>query len=284
MIKGYGFGFLYVFLVAASTIWLNSLGQGITIPILLFYTSLTSILIFNLVNINRFKQNHALILSSKKNWLYMSICLIFVWYFTYYATIHSSAEFFIATAFLTAAFISSGLAKKYFKTLACVFSLGLVYFYSSIDSPITLGTAMLAGAATYAYYRSSYQFSQETKMSALAILSIRFYLVLLFAVLYIVASGELIHLKISIDEIAVIVLFALVNMVMPAYLSQTSLHAIGVSKFTFLNTLIPALTFFLDAIFNHTWHIQMLVACLCATLTLNVDQWGRAFSARQQRQ
>jgi hypothetical protein len=121
-------------------------------------------------------------------------------------------------------------------------------------------------------------------MSAVAILSIRFYFVLVFAMVYILASGEFIQLKISINEAAIVILFALVNMVLPAFLSQTSLHAIGVSKFTFLNTLIPALTFALDAVFNHVLHVEMLIACLCATLALNVDQLGKVFNALRQRQ
>jgi hypothetical protein len=149
---------------------------------------------------------------------------------------------------------------------------------------MTLAASVIAGAATYAYYLSSYQFSQQTKMSAVAILSIRFYFVLAFSVIYIFASGEFIQLKISIEEGFVVILFSFVNMVMPAFLSQTSLHLIGVSKFTFLNTLIPALTFALYAIFNNVLHVEMLIACLCATLALNVDQFGKILNVLRRRQ
>lgn len=283
MLMGYAFGFMNVFLVAISTICLNRFGQGIALPILLLYTSLTSILIFNLINIKQFKRSHTLILSARRNWLHMSVCLVFVWVFSYYATIHGSPEFFIATAFLTAAFFTGCVEKKPLKAAACLSSLGLVYAYSDNHSLKTLAAGMIAGAAMYAYYRSSYQFSQKTHMSAIAILSIRFYLVPVFAILFIIATGDLPQLRISFSEMTVILGFALINMILPAFLSQTSLQAIGVSQFTFLNTLIPALTLALDATFKHVLHVEMLVACLCATLALNIDQLAKVVGVLRQR-
>lgn len=278
MIKGYIFGFIYIALVASSTIWLTSLGRDNLIPILLFYTSLSSIIIFNIISFTNIKKNHHSISQSMKNWGYMSVSLVLIWYFTYYSTTHSSAEFFIATAFLTTAFVAATFEKKLLKACAGVSSLTLTYFYSQHAAPIPLLTAVLAGIAGYIYYRTSYQFSKDTNMDVLSILSIRFYFVLIFAMIFIISSGNIAQLKITGTQAFIFIIFSLVNMIIPAFFSQSCLHSIGVARFTFLNTLIPTITFLLQAVFNGVWHSGMLIACLCATLTLNMDHLSKVFS------
>lgn len=284
MIKGYIFGFLYIALVASSTIWLRSLGKDNLIPILLFYTSLSSIIIFNIVSLKNIKKNHSSISRSMKNWVYMSCSLVLIWYFTYYSTTHSSAEFFIATAFLTTPLIAATIGKNIIKICACILSLSLTYFYSQDAALIPLFTAMLAGAAGYTYYKTSYQFSIDTNMDVLAILSIRFYFVLVFAMIYIISSGNVMQLKITASQAFIFLIFSLVNMIIPAFFSQTCLHSIGVAKFTFLNTLIPTLTFILQAMVNGVWHTGMLIACLCATVTLNLDHVSKLFAISRKKQ
>lgn len=284
MIKGYIFGFIYIALVASSTIWLRSLGRDNLIPILLFYTSLSSIIIFNTVNFKNIKKNHRSIPQSMQNWVYMSVSLVLIWYFTYYSTTHSSAEFFIATAFLTTAFIAATFEKKFLKAFAGIISLSLTYFYSHHAAPIPFLTAMLAGVAGYTYYKTSYQFSKDTDMNVLAILSIRFYFVLIFAIIFIISSGNIAQLKITGTQAFIFLIFSMVNMIIPAFFSQSCLHSIGVVRFTFLNTLIPTLTFFLQALVNGVWNSGMLIACVCATMTLNMDNLSQVFPKYRKKQ
>ncbi len=200
----------------------------------------------------------------------MSASVLLIWFLTYYSSIKSTAGFHISIFFLTTALLSSFSESKKLNILACSFS--IIIFYISPSSNITvLFSSMAAGLAGFIYYRTSYTFSEETEASVLAVLSVRFYLFFIAIALYLFYTGETAHLTVSLKESGILILLGLMNMVIPVFLSQKSLQMIGVNQFTFLTTLIPTVTFFLDVIFGQVWQSSILVACLCTTITLNFD-------------
>lgn len=222
ILMGFIYGVAYIIIVAASAIWLNGLGQNVPICIILLYTSLVAVVLFNLFDVRNLTDNYKKIIRARSNWLSMSLSLVPLWYFTYYATIHGSAEFYVAIFFLTTCFIAVFKEKNIIKMMTCLISISLIYYFSKDTTLFALFSALFAGTAGYIYYLSSLRFSQKTKASALAVLSIRFYFVLVFALIYIVISGNIQHLEISTEEAFVLVIFSIVNTVIPPFLSWQS--------------------------------------------------------------
>lgn len=273
--KGYFYGISYIISVAASTIWLNTLGRDLPLIVMLFYTSIFSILIINIINFGNIKTCHRIILEDKLNWLGMSVALIFVWYFTYYSTIHSSAEFYISIVFLVTALLSSLSSKNYYKLIACLISIGSCYLLISSANIKALLAAVVAGFATFTYYKFSFRFSQKNVISPIGVLSIRFYLVLLMIGVLSFISGDILQFRLSIQQILTLLLLSTVNMVFPMIFCQSSFQKIGVEQFAFLTSFIPALTFLIEFIIQGQVNLSLLILCLILTITLNSENLRR---------
>ncbi len=272
LLTGYLLGIGYTCSLSASTIWLNQLGKNFPLTIMLFYSALISTILINAINYKQIITCHKTIFKDKGNWFLMSLSMVFVWYFAYYSTIYSSAEFYISIVFLVTAFLSSISIKNYFKAAACLVSLTLCYHLIVSANIPALLAAIVAGIATYVYYKLSYQFSEKNKITAIGILSIRFYFVLIIVGLMALFQDDIITYSLSAEQLAILTLLSIVNMVIPMILSQSSFQKIGVSRFTFLTSLIPALTFTIEFILQREVSVNLIFLCIVLTLTLNADK------------
>lgn len=55
-------------------------------------------------------------------------------------------------------------------------------------------------------------------------------------------------------------------------MSQTCLQWVGVTLFTFMNSLIPVLAFVMQSLVSGQWQTGMLIAVTLTTLMLNYDR------------
>ena len=277
--KGYLQAVLYILVIAASTTWVDHLGDNISIPLLLLGVSVVAMLFFNIVRYKNFVQNHKTIKQSPVLWLVMTTSMLLVWWLTYYSVIHASAGILIAIFFLWQG-ICASIAKQHW--LAASLSLLVwiaIYYLSPKLTPITFATSTLAGIFTYAYYRASLAYTARHKMAALDILAIRFYPLILFssvyAFFYMQQSTALYINSNPLTIVATLIALGFLNMIMPNICSQSSVQNIGAENFSFVVTLTPLLTFLLQGFFLSTWSWKLLLACLLTSAILNITMLSR---------
>jgi len=145
-----------------------------------------------------------------------------------------------------------------------------VYFLSA--APLTvLATSAAAGVSIYAYFSSSLHFSRSAGLGPISVVAMRCYLLFGCATGYLIGTSSQGSLIVSQEVAWQLAFLVLANMVIPSFLSQTCLHLVGVHSFTFMNSVIPVLTFGLQASLNSAWQPGVLMAALAATLALNYE-------------
>ncbi|MBK2124222.1 hypothetical protein [Fangia hongkongensis] len=273
--KGYIQAFLYIFVISFSTVWVSHLGDNISIPLLLFGVSIVAMLFFNLIRLRYIIKNHQTIVKSPFLWLSMTISMLLVWWCSYYTAVHASASFSLAILFLWQAIVAAIVKKRRFVVSLSLVIWFLIYWLAPDATPLTLVTATLSGIMAYLYYYGSLAYAKRHDMTALDILTIRFYPICLFSLIYIVID---VHRKVALytnstiqQVVMVLLLLGLINMVLPNFCSQNSVQNIGAEQFSFITTFIPPFTFLIQGVFLGTWSISLLVACILTSIILNID-------------
>ena len=284
---GYSQAILYVLIIATSTIWVGSLGDHISIGLLLLGASLVAILFFNMIRYKHFIHNHKTITQTPILWLLMTISLLLIWWLTYYSAIHSSASFVIATVFLLQATCAAAIKKHIISVVLSLLVWISIYYLAPNSTPITFVTASLTGILMYIYYRLSLAYAIKYKMKALDILAIRFYPLLLFSLIYILFEAQQ-HLPLytgsNLQEIIIVlIILGFLNMVIPNFFSHSSILNIGAEKFSFITTSTPLLTFLLEGVFLTTWSWTLLLACSLSSLVLNIKIFIKGSSGNLKR-
>jgi drug/metabolite transporter (DMT)-like permease len=263
MILGYLLGLLYALSVALSTIWLHQIGGNIPASYLLFIGSILTIVCFNLLNIKNIKISHTKILKNKKDFFIMSSMLIGVWFFSYYTAIESSAKYCVVIVFFST-YLSSRFLKKKIETILCLVTICIAYLITYEASIISTLSGVTAGICTYIYYKYSCNYSDKTGASAIDILATRFYLMLFFSLCIFLISND--NISLNIKDYFMIFIFCLSNMVIPMFLSQSSLQTLGHQKFSLFVSLIPFTTFITSFLFLNDVDIYTSIFYLISTI------------------
>ncbi len=270
---GYIFALGYVLLLSLSTIWVDALGAHIPVLTLLFYTTITAIVSFNLVRFKRIKTNHKQIAIDIKEWAKMGVLVSSVWFFTYYGAIHSSPDFLIAVSYIFMGLLGSYLRQNKLKIIACAISIGLCCIFSPNYSLLGLLVALSMGGSLFTYLIISDKFCKKYQMEAGDILAIRYYLLLIGVFIAVLISKQGLHsLEISWQMAGILITLGLANMVIPIFCSQSALGLLGASELSFITSLLPVIGFIFTDLTKHAWHPGMLFACTVATIALNIDK------------
>ncbi|WP_300632055.1 hypothetical protein [Pseudomonas sp.] len=262
---------LYIALTSASQVFLSHVGGGIPIQISLFYMALAACVVFNLWEFRRLRRNHSALLRHWRMWLTLSVTFVLNWIFSYYSVTHASADFFIGVFFLSSALCSCLREKRWLKSLFILMAILCIHALSAFSLKV-LYTSMLAGAMMYFYYVSSLRFSLQSGLGPVSVVSLRCYMLLACSAAYLFAHNEFGALWVAPETLRNLLILIVANMVLPSFLSQTCLQWVGVTVFTFMNSLIPMLAFVMQSVVSGQWHIGMLVAVTLTTLMLNYDR------------
>lgn len=262
---------LYIALTAASQVFLNHVGGGLPIAVSLFYMAGAACLVFNLWEVRRIGRNHVALFRYWPAWTAMSVTFVLNWLCSYYSVTHAPADFFIAVFFLSSALCSCIRDRRVIKGLAIAAALGAIWWLSGVAFK-QLVTSMLAGAFMFFYYLSSVHFSRQSELGPVSVVSLRSYLLFFCCALYLGAHQGFSALALSPENLRNVIVLIVANMVLPSFLSQTCLQWVGVTVFTFMNSLIPMLAFLMQSTLSGEWPSSMLLAVTLATLTLNHDR------------
>ncbi|MGL5384441.1 MAG: hypothetical protein ACRDCA_00975 [Serratia sp. (in: enterobacteria)] len=262
---------LYIALTSASQVFLSHVGGGIPIEISLFYMALAACIVFNLWEFRRLRRNHSALCRHWRMWLALSVAFVLNWIFSYYSVTHASADFFIGVFFLSSALCSCLRERRWLKSLFILIVILCIHALSTFPL-LVLYTSMLAGAMMYFYYISSLHFSKQSELGPVSVVSLRCYLLLACSAAYLIAHEEFASLWVSPETLSNLLILIVANMVLPSFLSQTCLQWVGVTVFTFMNSLIPVLAFVMQSLVSGEWQTGMLIAVTLATLMLNYDR------------
>ncbi|AGE24462.1 hypothetical protein H045_01930 [Pseudomonas poae RE*1-1-14] len=262
---------LYIALTSASQVFLSHVGRGIPIQISLFYMALAACVVFNLWEFRRLRLNHSAIRRHWRMWLTLSVTFVLNWIFSYYSVTHASADFFIGVFFLSSAMCSCIREKRWLKSLFIATAILCIHALSAFSLTV-LYTSIIAGTMMYLYYVSSLRFSLQSGLGPVSVVSLRCYVLLAFSAAYLCANNEFGSLWVAPETLHNLLILIMANMILPSFLSQTCLQWVGVTVFTFMNSLIPMLAFVMQSLVSGQWQIGMLVAVTLTTLILNYDR------------
>lgn len=272
MTQGYIFGFLYVIVISLAAVWLNSLGQSFPVFVMLFYSALITCCFFIIIDCRNIVRNHIAIIKHPLPWFIMSLALLFMWTATYLGMVYGTPHSFLALCFLISAALASIVKRDIKKLFFCCIAGAICYYFTPDRNILILLVSLMGGTSAYVYSYSSYQFSQKSTMPAQSVLSVRFYLLLVGTFIMVICSPKgLSGFAVNWHGILILTLLAISNMVIPNFLSQSSLQILGVNAFTFLATALPVTTFFISALVKKEWNGGMFFTCLFVMIVLNQD-------------
>ncbi|MFB4361294.1 hypothetical protein RAC65_11590 [Pantoea sp. BS_8] len=271
MARGQALTLIYIALTAASQVFLNHVGSGLPAAVSLFYMAAAASLIFNLWEVRRIRRNHTALCRYWPAWTVMSVSFVLNWLCSWYSVTHAPADFFIAIFFLSSALCNCVRDRLRIKGITIVSALTAIWWLSGVGL-VVLSTSLMAGAFMFIYYLSSMRFSQQSGLGPVSVVSLRCYLLLVCCAGYLMEQRGFASLALSTENLRSVMVLIIANMVLPSFLSQTCLQWVGVTVFTFMNSLIPMLAFLMQSVLSGEWPVSMLLAVTLATLTLNHDR------------
>ncbi|WP_150467214.1 hypothetical protein [Francisella sp. SYW-9] len=275
MILGYIQAFLYVLFMSVSLIWLDDLGSSYNnVAFMLLVTTFITALAFNVANFKGLKRSYLAICHDFTTWLKMSICISLMWIGTYYGTIFGSPILAIVLSILGEALFASIYDKKILNSILSIIMLFLAIFAFYQENMIPIIVSIFTGIIIFIYSNISEKFARNNKLSSLDILSTRFWLLLIGCIVYFLifkakvpVAAYSIHTCLAL--LISLVSVAFLNMIIPIFLSQSSVLRIGAINNAYIMTLTPVVVFILQWIFLGTLSIYIFLICLITTLWLN---------------
>ncbi|MED7789000.1 hypothetical protein [Francisella sp. 19X1-34] len=280
MILGYIQAFSYVLFMSVSLIWLDDLGSSNNVVFMLLVTTFITALAFNVANFRRLKRSYLAVYYDFSTWLKMSVCIALMWGGTYYGTIFGSPILAIVLSILGEALFASIYDKKLINSILSILMLffAVFVFYHGNMAPIMI--SIFTGVIIFIYSNISEKFARNNKLTSLDILSTRFWLLLVGCIIYFFIFHSRIPAAVYSIHACLVLLTSLVsiaflNMVIPIFLSQSSVIRIGAINNAYIMTLTPVVVFILQWIFLGTLSIYIFMICLITTLWLNKGNYKK---------
>ncbi len=213
----------------------------------------------------------------------LSFSLLIVWWLTYYAIIHGSTRLFFITFPIVVAICGSLSNGSKIKTILS--TLTLIFIFLIIpEATITIIFVIVAsGISGFIFLKTSKIYATRFKLTAMQILSIRFYPLVIFSIILVycqkdslitqVYDGSMLYLFLN------LLVIAFCNMILPNYLSQSSVINIGAENFSFITSLLPVTACLLQGIFFQDWSINILILSTIISIILNYEVLHRKFFA-----
>lgn len=275
MTSGYAYGAGYVVTIALTSIWLSDLGNTWPVFELLFLVMAIAGAFFLLYDLKNLRKNHAVIVERFPVWLAMSVCVLGMWTCTYFSTMNGPAAFFLAVYFLAAGAWVETTQRKFLNAAVCVLAALFCYHAIEAATPITFASSAAAGFFGVGYSHYSKKLADECSLSVSGVLSIRFYLLILFSGALYLYLPETQVPQTHRDGWLIVFLLAGSHVIVPNSLSQAALHKLGVERLFVMMTLLPPVVAVMEGLIFGTWNLEMLGATALASLALNLSPLRR---------
>lgn len=278
MLRGYIDAAIYVVTAAASFVFLKKLCNNIDPFVIIFVVSVIATLHFNLVNIGQIKATYRVCLNNKLLFLLMSGSLGIDWVCGVYAAYFADPFISLAVLFIFLAIIGFGQLflesrKLYylFSMLLLILSIFALYYGYTLTKSQYFGIAIILGAvggiSFYIYIASSYFLSTKLQVTNPQILATRFLMLVLVAMMFI-SYKDLFH-ALSYNFLSLLAV-AYGSSIIPVYYSQRAIVSLGSGLTSVLFSFVPPLTYFFNALYNHSFILNNLIVCLIITVALTL--------------
>lgn len=274
----------YVIMCAISHVSINHTARSIDPIVLLFYTSLFTIIFFSLLNLRELTKNITIIKDNIKSILWLNLLNAIIWFVTFFSLKFLSPAVF-ACLFLGAIPIHIFLLelKKSKATrksnsitaiLLCImFILMLALVFQDLDTTNSYKTfkygalVVFVGGSVAAFIMKISKQLAVKNVSASLVVSLRFYglLIISFVLLMQNSTQFLVSSNVLIEFLAL----ALISMALPLFLLQKALKTTSPLFTSIIITIIPVLTYFLQVITGYySFSIVKLVITILFSLSL----------------
>lgn len=273
---GYLYALLYSFSIAISSVYISEdYGLKYNVYTLLFFSSVISILIFNIINYKRIKMAHKSIFIDYKIYLIMALIMAFCWLFTYIGIIYINASTTFILIPISASLLSFIKKRNLVLTIISLILLLIIYKVIPQLTYINISAPILAGFAFYLYFKYSNLFIERNNLTPIDVLSIRSYLLILTLTPFIILNNQyLLQTIYSFDFMITISVIAVFNLTIPNIFSQISAKHIGADSLSTMNFLTPMMAFFLEKIHNDSLltynSLYILVLFMIVFIFLNI--------------
>ena len=267
---GFFYTFAYILCIVFSFLWIQKLSHQIPIYFILLSSTVLSLLAFNIINFSSIGRIHKIILSDFKQWFIMSLTLAFIWIFSFLAAA-DSAFLFVTYFFLTNALSAAVYYRLFGKGIAIFIVMLAIIFWEPGHIATTI-YSIIAGVLGFIYWLNSVNFSKKHELKPSEVLAIRFYILLIFALIMCWSSApDLVNINWTWAEIETLLAIALFNQILPNFFSQSGAQKLDVKQFSFIVSFIPFLAFIGNGLFYQEWNVTLCIISLLATLALNFD-------------
>lgn len=273
--SGNALAVVYSLVMAFSVVWVSKLESSFHESFMLITVSIAAVIFYNLVNYKSLSKPYKSILSHPLHWLAMSFSFAMTWWLTYFSSIHGSPRLIMVDLYLILAICSCMARKQHLCALICLASLAVSFKLIPEANLTNIVSSSICGIFCYIYMHLSETYAKLNKLGASQLLSIRFYFLLFFSVIY-AALFDHYHLKFDFNysHATLIALLSLILLIifnlLPNFLAQKGTVLIGTSKFSRLITITPALTFFLEGVVKNHFDTVLMLLFVFVSILLNV--------------
>lgn len=261
---------LYIVLIALSSNWIKLVEHSFSQPFMIFIVSLSGVVIYNFSCLKDLRATYQAVLAAPHYWFLMSVTFALTWWLVYYSTIQASPQSSMTIFYLTLALLGCVFDRRYVMAVICAFYVGSAIFLFPELTWITRVTIIISSIACYMYMRYSELYAIKNKLEARQVLAVRFYLLLMLSIFLLFLSPVPPVLRLGesnmflVTSLAFLVLFNL----LPNFIVQKGVVAVGTEKFSQLSVWAPVSTFALQGVFTGHWSVNAMLLCLSASLLL----------------
>jgi hypothetical protein len=259
----------YIVCVIGNLLWLHKLGENYPTSLLLSLSTLYAIIFFNLLNIRTLPKIYQTMLQQKSLFGLFMFCTMIIWIYTFIGCIFMSPSFIVWIIMTTPVVFSSidnyckSKQKVFivqfiaFLALVIILIVNLGFSYSGYKLLGLIFFIISLGFFTYLYNYSAHQIAIKNKFSATETLTVRFWLVFLVSMAFMLYKHEYIALETNLLKTSgELLILSLGSFIIPLYFYQKALMKLGVNTTIALGGIIPAITFITECLFLKNLNIN----------------------------
>lgn len=251
---------LYIVLTSLSCVIIKLFAMQYSGDSLLLLSVFYAIIFFHIINFRKIITVYKVLMQTKILYFTLMLSIALIWGLTFVGSIFISPTFLSFVIMLIG--VVFAMAFEYKKTttklnffslllVVCLFILFMGHLYSSYNGAsfgLMLTMIILIGGADYVYSSSCYAILKDKKLSATQVLAARFWLLLIVSLCYMIYDGEsmLVMKNINFMLIGSSFMVALASFIIPIFLYQKAIYAVGVNLSMTISGVIPLMTFLFE--------------------------------------
>jgi hypothetical protein len=281
----YSYSLIYALSTSLSIILIEKMGEQLPPLLSLLICTLFTTVYFHLINFKTIPLIYRQMFKATKDWLLNCAIVAVIWIVTFYGAKEADGFMFLFVYFITAAIISCvalllhNAKISYSQLIGAIGLLALLIIVVFIQQPplkhlnyaYGILLAIIGGISAYIYRKMSYSLLNKSQLSASQILSVRFYGIILIAM---IATPHNSFALLNFKSFIYTIIIAILSFLLPLYANQRGIINAGPEVHSIIGASCPLITYVLESSINHTWSISLLICSIIGSglLVLSVPR------------